>query len=309
MTSHLLDNDEALTGVSSGGAPSFTTSAGLRALLDRLHAAGRGAWRTDPDAAALLAYTITRYQPLTRAWHRDPADAATAAFLAMIHDGVRRAGDPWAVVTRAVQVSLAAENHAERHLTSTEKARRAQHADLPVPVRAGEYTDVLLTAAEPGPGDRARSPLQDSDCEAAPTGDVTTAAAELLVTLGWPAAVASPAVQYVSTRLADAGSVPAAYEALRRDTALRGQLDLDRAAWTGLLGLLLGARPQPGRLTRRGMLARLLLGETVTDLLADEQVVRAVTDALPQRTPAALVPPMALGGGGWRGEDAGPAGG
>ena len=31
----------------------FEDPEGLRALLDRLHAAGRGSWRADPEAAAL----------------------------------------------------------------------------------------------------------------------------------------------------------------------------------------------------------------------------------------------------------------
>ena len=34
--------------------PAFATSEGLRVLLVRLHDAGPGAWRTDPEAAALM---------------------------------------------------------------------------------------------------------------------------------------------------------------------------------------------------------------------------------------------------------------
>lgn len=265
---------EPAVGCRAAGEPAFVSSSGLRALLNRLSAAGRDAWRADPEAAALLLYARERYAPLARVWHRDPGDAAAAAFLAMVHDGVRRAEDPWAVVTRAVQISLSAENHAERHLTSTEKARRTQHANIEVPVRTADYTDTPTAAASTGgPG------LAGAE-EAEPAGSVVADAALLLRVLGWPP-VAEAAVEYVCARLADAGSIPAGYEALRRDAHVRAQLDLDRSAWTGLLRVLLGARPQPGRPTRRGVLARLLLGETVTDLLEDDHLVRAVLATLP----------------------------
>jgi hypothetical protein len=260
----------------AAGEPAFVSSSGLRALLDRLSVAGRDAWRADPEATALLVYAMDRYAPLARVWHRDPGDAAAAAFLAMIHDGVRRAEDPWAVVTRAVQISLSAENHAERHLTSTEKARRNQHADIEVPIRTADYTDTRAAAASTGGPD-----LADAR-DAEPAGRVVSDAALLLRVLGWPHVTAEPAVEYVCARLADAGSIPAGYETLRRDTHIRAQLDLDRSTWTGLLRVLLGARPLPGRPTRKGVLARLLLGETVTDLLEDDQLVRAVLATLPR---------------------------
>lgn len=261
---------------SAGSDPAFAGSAGLRALLDRLHDAGDGAWRGDPEATALLAYTIDRYAPLARSWHRDPGEAATAAFMAMRHDGVRRAADPWAVVTRAVQVSLSAENHAERHLTSTEKARRTQHAEYDAPVRAGELTDTLPFAIHDSQGEPETEP-------------VIADAIVLMELLGWPTLVAGAAVEYVAGRLADAGSIPAAYEGLRRDSAFRAQLDLDRQAWTGLLGVLLGSRPQPGRPTRKGVLARLLLGESVRELLDDTDLVRSVLASRPW-LPAPLSP-------------------
>jgi hypothetical protein len=253
----------------AGSEPAFASSAGLRALLQRLHAAGPGAWREDPEASALLAYTIERYAPLARSWHRDPGEAGTAAFLAMTHDGVRRAADPWAVLTRAVQISLSAENHAERHLTSTARARREQHEQREMPLRTGELVETLAAAS-----------LVDVDEE--PEAEPVIAETVLLLTvLGWPEMVAGAVVEYVAARLADAGSIAAAYETLRRDTAIRAQLDIERATWTGLLGVLLGGRPQPGRPTRKGVLTRLLLGESVRDLLDDNQLVRAVLACRP----------------------------
>ena len=114
----------------AGFHPPFASAAGLRALLETAARGWCGAWREDPEASALLAYTIERYAPLARSWHRDPGEAGSAAFLAMRNDGVRRAADPWAVLTRAVQISLSAESHAERHLTSTDEgqARAARAA-------------------------------------------------------------------------------------------------------------------------------------------------------------------------------------
>lgn len=255
----------------AGREPSFASPAGLRALLERLHAAGVGAWREDPEANALLAYSIERYAPLARSWHRDPGEAATAAFLAMLHDGVRSAGDPWAVLTRAVQISLSAESHAERHLTSTEKARREQHAQREIPLRSGERAETL--AGEP------------EQIEREPQSEPAIEQAVLLLSLlGWPQALAGATVEYVAARLADAGSITAAYETLRRDEAILVQLDLQRRTWTRLLAVLLGSHPQPGRPSAsRGVLERLLSGESVRELLDDTALVAAVLATAPDQ--------------------------
>lgn len=175
-----------------------------------------------------------------------------------------------------MQISLSAENHAERHLTSTEKARRTQHTEQDVPVRAGELTDTLTFAT--------LGPQREREVE-----PVIADAIVLLDLLGWPKLMAGAVVEYIAGRLTDAGSIPAAYETLRRDTAIRAQLDLDRHAWTGLLGVLLGSRPQPGRPTRKGVLARLLLGETVRELLDDTDLVRSI---LACRPPSNTVAPL-----------------
>ena len=203
--------------------------------------------------------------------HRDPGEAGTEVFLALRNDGVRRAADPWAVLTRAVQISLSAESHAERHLTSTARARREQHEQREMPLRTGELVETL-TAETVG--------AVDEGPEAEP---VIAETVLLFRLLGWPETVAGAVVEYIAARLADAGSITAAYETLRRDTAIRAQLDIERATWTGLLGVLLGGRPAPGRPRRRGVLARLLLGESVRDLLEDDRLVRAVLACHPDR--------------------------
>ena len=83
----------------------FDDSEALRALLTRLHEAGRGAWRHDPEAAALMEHAASKYAALARKHGLDPWEAASAAFEAMRGAATRRAEDPWAVITRAVQVT------------------------------------------------------------------------------------------------------------------------------------------------------------------------------------------------------------
>ena len=61
----------------------FEDSEALRALLNRLHDAGRDAWRTDPEAAALMRHAAQRYGALAKKHGLDPWEAASAAFEAM----------------------------------------------------------------------------------------------------------------------------------------------------------------------------------------------------------------------------------
>ena len=44
----------------------YTSGEGLRALLNRLHDAGPGAWEHDPVAAELMTYAADKYTPLAR---------------------------------------------------------------------------------------------------------------------------------------------------------------------------------------------------------------------------------------------------
>ena len=106
---------------------SFATPEGLRAVLERLHdreSAGYWGWRQDREAERLMQFTIRRYRSLARNHHCEPEDSAYAAFEAMRTRAVRCADDPWAVITRAVQVSLIAEERAAGLLCSTAQARR-----------------------------------------------------------------------------------------------------------------------------------------------------------------------------------------
>ncbi len=58
----------------------YTSGEGLRALLNRLHDAGPGAWERDPVAAELMTYAADKYTPLARKHGLDPWEAASAAF-------------------------------------------------------------------------------------------------------------------------------------------------------------------------------------------------------------------------------------
>jgi hypothetical protein len=79
------------------------------------------------------------------------------------------------------------------------------------------------------------------------------------------------------------GSRQAAAEALRRDRHVRALLDLPRRSWNVLLKALLG-NPDPAyRATSagRGVLLRLLVGETLDVLLRDDDLILALALAAP----------------------------
>ena len=110
-------------------------------------------------------------------------------------------------------------------------------------------------------------------------------ATRLFVLLGWPEASARAGVDHVTNALARIGSRRGTYEALRRDKHARALLDLSAPAWTCLLRVLLG-HPEPAYATTaagRGILLRLLLGESLADLLGDDALVAAIVRATPGR--------------------------
>ena len=110
-------------------------------------------------------------------------------------------------------------------------------------------------------------------------------ATRLFVLLGWPEPSARAGVDHVTNALARIGSRRGTYEALRRDKHARALLDLPAPAWTCLLRVLLG-HPEPAYATTtagRGILLRLLLGETLADLLGDDALVTVIVRAVPGR--------------------------
>jgi len=270
MTSKFHNTDGAPDAIHES-AEDFTTSEGLRRLLRLLAVAGDDAWRTSPAASHLLAYTQERYLPVARAWHRDPADAAFEAFLAMRSPSVLTADDPWAVVTRAVELGIAAEAHAERLMTSADKARRPSIRPEYEPVRAGHYEEFfyhVLTAAA-------------AEDELAPVraDQVVHSSTTFLVMTGWSARTVETAVEYICHRLTTLSTAQSALDVLRKDQAMRVRLGYSGYAWNGLLRLLIGPRskkpPTGGDWSRLGIFARLLLGDRARDLLADRRLVAA----------------------------------
>lgn len=257
---------------------SFASPEGLRSVLIRLNAVGPSAWNADQEARALMLFATDKYRRLAVKWRRDAADAAQAAFLAMVAPATRTANDPWAVVTTAVARTLKAENRADRHMISTERARHpGELADEP-PIRAGEHEEFIFDVLRTGSDIVARADphLLSSIAEAT----------RFLIVLGWPEGAAQASVYYVTDRLIDAGNRDTAFESLRRDASIPAQLDISRTSWTRLVRLLLGGRASSAVPSQHGILARVLLGETAETLLADDSLVLAVAGAPGRRCAA-----------------------
>jgi hypothetical protein len=270
----------------------FRRPQGLRTLLLRLEEGGPDAWKHDREAAELMRFTMQKYGALARKHRLEPEDAAVAAFEVMRTRTARSALDPWAVVTRAVQITLICEERANGLLCSTARARRlagtGQHdaqrfSDRETPLSDYHPAFHILPNAD-------QSPLVNDDSA---SEDVRTSAyaavdtaVELFVMLGWPRDTARAALEYVCARLIEAGSRANAHEVLRRDHHARALLDLDRRTWATVLRVLLGSPNKDLTHTTagRGLLLRLLIDEKPDELLADDALVRAI------HTSAARVP-------------------
>lgn len=281
---------------------SFATPEGLRQVLQRLHdldSVGHWSWRTDPEAERLMRFTIRKYRWLARNHDCEPEDSAYAAFEAMRTHAVRTAEDPWAVVTRAVQVSLIAEERANGLLCSNPQARRHVMRDRHDARRFCEYENDVL---EYHPAMRAHALLAiDDDQETSHLGaqerpTTPTEAADMIirlfVALGWPENTATCAVDYICSRLAESKNRPAAHSLLRRDDMGRIALDLDRRSWSTMLRLVLGCPEPEYRFTRagHGLLTLFLCGHEVHELFADDGLVREISQIAPKparRTPEA----------------------
>lgn len=264
--------------------PRFEESEGLRVLLTRLHAEGRGAWRDDPEAAALMRHAADRYAALARKHGLDPWEAAAAAFDAMRTPSVRRAEDPWAMVTRAVQVTCIFEERANGLLCSVHQARRPQYSAFH---DAERFSDRENSLTDYHTAFHVRDTTEATEPAGGGTAGVTGAVEDtiaLFTLLGWPATVARAGVEYVCARLAEASSRTSAFEALRRDYHARALLDLPGPSWLAMLRVVLGD-PDPD-LTHtaagRGVLVRLLVGEPLRALLSDDDLLAEVVLSAPE---------------------------
>lgn len=277
-------------------ATTYTTAEGLRRLLVRLHNAGPDAWRTDTEAADLMEFTIRKYRSLATKHRCQPEDSASAAFEALRTAAVRTADDPWGVVTRAVQVTLIAEERANALLCSPGQARRPHISCHHDARRFSEYdTDViehhpaLCPSYEPRTDlpSTAKAAAQTNSAQKPPTRalqavDLTIA---LFVALGWPLNTTTCALDYIAARLVECGSRSTTHAMLRRDHSARALLDLDRRAWSTILRFTLG-NPHPDHqftAAGRGVLLRLLIGDPIIEMLADDTLVRAIRRAAPPK--------------------------
>ncbi|MGK0721065.1 hypothetical protein [Leucobacter sp. W1478] len=272
-------------------AEDFTTGEGLRALLNRLYEGGEDAWVHDPVARDLMEFAADKYRALARKHKLDTWEAVTAAFDAMQYRSTREANDPWAIITHAVRITCVYEERAQGLLCSVHQARRAHVSAFHDPERFSERdtaladyhpafhtTDLRPSDLEPEPRDSLGSAQA---CMSA--GSAAEDAIAMLCLLDWPTDTARAAVEHVCGALMKAGTRQSAYEALRRDRHARALLDLPRRSWAALLKALLG-NPHPAYVATssgRGVLLRLLLGETLDLLLRDDDLILALALAAP----------------------------
>jgi hypothetical protein len=264
----------------------FRTAEGLRLLLVRLRYASDG-WSHDPEASELMSDAMEKYGALARKYGYEPVEAATAAFDAMHSRAVRAAEDPWAVVTRAVELTLIYDHRADGLLCSNQQARREvdfqRHDAERFSDRDADLADFHPAFAIPAPQefldfDEDESDDAEEDEEPTNAWFAVDDAVAVFVALRWPEEVARPAIEYICTRLMRAGNRGTAFEALRRDLQAQAMLDVDQRAWLVFLRVLLGNQHPDRRLTSagRGMLLRLVIGDQPRGLLADRALVAEI---------------------------------
>jgi hypothetical protein len=225
-----------------------------------------------------LLFCADRYRHLARKHHLTEHDAAVAAFEALRSPAVRRARNPWAVVTTAVARTLRAEARADELLCSRDRARRLMaRTDLPPAMRIGDPSaPTAASAGEAAPWlERALATTRPGMTSASDV-DPTTAdvvrrvravmrtAVAVLVAVGWPDDVARHGLEHITTTLTSAGAVPAARERLRKDRQPAAVLDVDQSAWTRLVSAVLGTP------ARDGLLHRLLAGDTARQVIEQD---------------------------------------
>lgn len=265
--------------------PAFATPQGLRLLLVRLHFCGDRTWEYDQEACDLMDYAMSKYGGLAHKHGLQPSDAAVAAFDVMRTRAARVAEDPWAVVTRAVQLSLIYEARAQGLLCSPDQARRESLAEFH---DAERFSDRDLELADYHPALQVEDNLEEIEApkgsdEEEPTNAYTAldTAVGIFVELGWPEHAARFALEYICARAIRSGDRVAAYESLRRDHEAKACLELNQASWLSVLRAVLGNPGPDHKATAagRGILLRLLIGEQVDELFADTDLADAIEGA------------------------------
>jgi hypothetical protein len=233
-----------------------------------------------------------KYAPLAHRHGLDPWEAASAAFEVMRARATRVADNPWAVITRAVQVTCIAEERAHGLLCSPHQARRTKFAGFHDAQRFADHDTPVSEYHHAFHIDPFNTDTDVDDvvgCAGKVTArDVPTAITDTIVlftVLGWDAGTAGVAIDYVADRLSQVGSRRSAFDVLRKDRHARALLDIPRHAWIGLLRVVLGS-PDPNLAatnTGRGVLLRLLIGVPLEALLGEDDVARAIETANPHR--------------------------
>lgn len=270
--------------------PVFETPEGLRGLLVRLHEAGRGSWQHDAEAHDLARYTAHRYARLARKHGLDPWEAVVIAFEAMLQDSTRTANNPWASVTKIVKLKCYYEERAQGLLCSVDTASD-NASTLHDAERFADRDQALLeyhTALHTPPT------FFDTDVEEMP-GPVTEAitnAVTVFVLLGWPLSQAQEAIEYICQTLARMGNRLSAIEALRRDARARAMLDINRKSWNTAIRVMLGTPNAAYSATNRGrgLLMRLVLGESLESVFADDDLVHRLSTTAPVSLTATGLP-------------------
>lgn len=258
----------------------------LRALLIRLDESGPGAWQDDREAAELMRYTAIRYRPLAQQHGLDPWEIASAAFEVMLEPSTRKARNPWAVVTRAVQITCGVEIRAAGMLVSSGKVRHTS--------RIAGFHDAIRFAEREHLADYhpafAVNPTADDEDDPDDAASIRVAAAlsaivELFASTGWDAVLVADCVEHVAYRLADLTSRANAVEVLRRDHAISVLFDIPPKSWSALLRIVLGHpdRKYAGTPTGEGVLQRLLNKEPLDSLRCDTGLLAAIWAAKPSK--------------------------
>ncbi|MEI2811923.1 MAG: hypothetical protein V9F00_17565 [Nocardioides sp.] len=279
------------------GPLDFTTTEGLRLMLVRLRYSGTG-WSDDADASDLMVYAMEKYGALARKYGYEPVEAAIAAFDAMHTRAVRVAEDPWAVVTRAVELTLIYDQRADGLLCSNHQARREvdieRHDAERFSDREAELIDFHPAFAVAAPQDSIDFGDEDEgEDEGLEADEPTNAwvavddAVDVFVAMRWPEDLTRTAIEYICTKLLRCGNRHTAFEALRRDRDAQAILDVDQKAWLVFLRVILGNQHPDRRHTSagRGMLLRLVIGDQAEDLLGDKTLVAEIASI---RQPARL---------------------
>ena len=245
--------------------------------------------RSDPEAAALMRHAAHKYAALARKHGLDPWEAATAAFEAMRTAAVRRADDPWAVITRAVQITCIAENRANGLLCSVHQARRPRYSSFHDAERFSDRENPLTDYHPAFRADPFTDDEDDVDHATEDTGStgVESAVEDTIALLCWHRVGARGRAGGGRVHLRPPGRVRLPCRRVRvaaaRPSRPSPSSTCPAPSWYRLLRIILGS-PDPhlaGTNAGRGVLLRLLIGDSLRHLIEDGELETAIKVAAP----------------------------